>query len=192
MMNIEFRSKADARAYFSALRTSISETERKEKSLDICNKIINMPEFVSCDALFIYAPIKSEADPMPLFEIAKKHGIKVAFPISIKKSFELDFRFINSLDELNIGAYGICEPNENSPKAIFTQRTICIVPALAFDSFGNRLGYGKGFYDRFLKTFSGISIGITFNELKCSALPCDSTDIPVDIIITDKESVKIK
>jgi 5-formyltetrahydrofolate cyclo-ligase len=54
------------------------------------------------------------------------------------------------------------------------------------------LGYGKGFYDRFLNKFNGLSVGITYAELKCSNLPHESTDIPVDIIITDKESVRIK
>ena len=145
-MNVEFNSKADARAYFSALRASISESERKEKSLAICKKIIDIPEFDYCDTLFIYAPIKSEADPTPLFEIAKKRNIKVAFPISIKENFELDFRIVNSIDELNVGAYGIREPSKISQKADFTSNSICIVPALAFDSLGNRLGYGKGFY----------------------------------------------
>ena len=191
-MNTEFHSKSEARAYFSALRSSIAEDLRKSKSLTICKKIADLPEFSTCDTLFIYFPIKSEADTLYLFEIAKERGIKIAFPISIKESFELDFRIVNSLDELSIGAYGIREPQQNAQKALITENSICIVPALAFDSSGNRLGYGKGFYDRFLKKFIGLSIGITFDELKCSALPCELTDIPVDIIITDKESVKIK
>ena len=191
-MTFEFNSKADARKHFFALRKSIDENERKQKSLDICNKIISLPEFSSCDALFIYAPIKSEADPTPLFEEAKKRGISVAFPISVTSTFTLDFRFINSIDELNVGAYGIREPSTNAKKAFFSKSSICVVPALAFDVSGNRLGYGKGFYDRFLNDFSGLSIGITYSELKCNKLPAESTDIPVDIIITDKESVKIK
>ena len=191
-MNNDFSSKTEARAYFSALRSSIAEDLRKSKSLTICKKIADLPEFSTCDTLFIYFPIKSEADTLYLFEIAKERGIKIAFPISIKESFELDFRIVNSLDELSVGAYGIREPQQNAQKALITENSICIVPALAFDSSGNRLGYGKGFYDRFLKKFIGLSIGITFDELKCSALPCELTDIPVDIIITDKESVKIK
>ena len=191
-MNTQFSSKAEARAYFSALRASIDENVRNEKSKAICQKIAAMPEFSSCDTLFIYSPIKSEADPTFLFEIAKERNISVAFPISVTSSFELDFRIVNSLDELNVGAYKIREPQQNAKKALFTEKSICIVPALAFDSFGNRLGYGKGFYDRFLKKFNGLSVGITFDELKCVSLPCENTDIPVNIIITDKESVKIK
>ena len=191
-MSFEFSSKAEARKHFFALRASIDENERKQKSIDICNKIIALPEFSSCDALFIYAPIKSEADPTYLFDKAKKLGINVAFPISVTSTFTLDFRFVNSIDELNVGAYGIREPSADAQKAFFTKSSICIVPALAFDTSGSRLGYGKGFYDRFLNNFSGLSIGITYSELKCNKLPTESTDVPVDIIITDKESVKTK
>ena len=191
-MNTDFKSKKEARAYFSAIRASINDVERKKKSLAICQKISALPEFLTCDTLFIYAPIKTEADPLLLFEEADKLGIRIAFPISLTDTSTLDFRLVRSLDELNVGAYGIREPNFNAQKAIFTQKSICIVPALAFDTQGNRLGYGKGYYDRFLNNFCGLSIGITFDELKCKALPIEPTDISVDIIITDKESVKIK
>ena len=191
-MEIKFNSKAEARAYFSALRASIDENAKKEKSLDICKRILSLPEFEECDVLFLYSPIKSEADPTYLLEVAEEKGINVAFPISIKDNNTLDFRIVDALSDLNIGAYGIREPKCDSKKAIFTQKSICIVPALSFDSNGNRLGYGKGFYDRFLSEFTGLSVGITFCELKCDLLPTENTDIPVDIIITDKESVRIK
>ena len=191
-MEFKFNSKAEARAYFSALRASIDENAKKEKSLNICKRILSLPEFEECDVLFLYSPIKSEADPTSVFKIAREKGINVAFPISIKENNTLDFRIVDTLSNLNIGAYGIREPKSNSKKAIFTQKSICIVPALSFDSNGNRLGYGKGFYDRFLSNFTGLSVGITFCELKCDLLPAENTDIPVDIIITDKESVRRK
>ena len=191
-MNGEFNSKAEARAYFSALRASISDSERKDKSLAICKRIMALPEFSECDTLFFYAPIKNEADPLYLFEKAQEYGICAAFPISLKNTFELDFRIIDSLDELELGTYGIPEPKKHLKKAIFTKKSICIVPARAFDYAGNRLGYGKGFYDRFLNNFTGLTVGITFDILKCPSLPTERTDIPIDIIITEKESVRIK
>lgn len=191
-MCIEFNSKFQARSYFSSIRASISKDTREIKNHALCEHVTQLSEFCKCDALFLYSPIKSEADPSELFDIAKKQGIRIAFPISITSTFELDFRFVNSLDELVLGAYGIREPKKDAEKAFFTENSICIVPALAFDISGNRLGYGKGFYDRFLNTFIGLSVGITYDELKCKSLPHDNTDIAVDIIITDKESVRIK
>ncbi len=187
-----FNTKSEARRHFSSLRASIPSDARKEKSIEICKSILSLSEITECDAIFLYAPIKSEADPTYIFEEAQKRGIRVAFPISITSTFELDFRFVNSLNELELGAYSIREPKSTAEKATFTQNSICIVPALSFDSNGNRLGYGKGFYDRFLSRFNGLSVGITYDELKCSRLPCEKTDISVDIIITEKESVRIK
>lgn len=191
-MELSFNSKADARKHFFTLRASIDTVLRKEKSLKICKSVCELSEFSKCDTLFLYAPIKSEADPTPLFDAARLTGMRVAFPISLTDTFELDFRFVDSLDDLLIGAYSIREPKKDAEKAYFTKKSICIVPALAFDFHGHRLGYGKGFYDRFLNKFNGLSVGITYAELKCSNLPHESTDIPVDIIITDKESVRIK
>lgn len=187
-----FSSKTEARAYFSALRNSISVGERKAKSEAVTATITAMPEFKNCDAIFLYSPIKSEVDVLSLFDIAISCGKRVAFPISIKESSTLDFRFVQSYDELLLGAYNIYEPTANAEKAEFTKNSICIVPALAFDKNGNRLGYGKGFYDRFLNNFSGLSIGVTFSELLSDNLPADIHDVPVNTITTDKESVRIK
>lgn len=187
-----FISKKDARAHFSLIRSSISLEERQRKSEAVIRSVSALSEFDYCDTLFLYSPIKSELNVLPLFDLAKQRGIRVAFPISIKESSTLDFRYVSSFDELSLGAYNILEPEAKAKKAIFSKHSICIVPALAFDKSGNRLGYGKGFYDRFLKQFTGLSVGVTFSELLCDALPADGYDIPVNVIITDKESVKFK
>ena len=191
-MKKAFIDKSSARAYFSSLRASLDETERKNKSVTICSAISDTPEFTSCDTLLVYYPIKNEVSPLPLAEKALSLGKRVAFPISLKSNLELDFREVLSLNDLSVGAYGIREPSASAQRVTITDKTLCIVPALAFDISGNRLGYGKGYYDRFLQGFAGTSIGITFNELLCDSLPTQSTDIPVNLIITDTGSVKTK
>jgi 5-formyltetrahydrofolate cyclo-ligase len=92
---------------------------------------------------------------------------------------------------LEAGTYGINEPTKASPRASFTKNTICIVPALAFDKKGFRLGYGKGYYDRFLNNFEGISIGVAFDRFICDALPINDTDIAVGSIIKSSGSHNI-
>ena len=123
---------------------------------------------------------------MPAFESGKN----VAFPISLTDSFTLDFRRVTSLDELNVGAYGIREPLKDAKKAVFTKNSLCVVPALSFDQKGFRLGYGKGYYDRFLSAFPGKSAGLCFEDFLCDSLPTDSKDIAVDILITNKGVLK--
>lgn len=182
---MNFSDKTSARAYFSALRASITKEEQLIKSEKICDKILSTEAFLGCDTLLLYYPIKSEPSALALLETAFSRGISVAFPISVKTDYTLDFRVIRSLDDLSVGAYGIREPNQDAPCVKLTDKTLCIVPALSFDENGMRLGYGKGFYDRFLKEFSGTSIGITYSELFCQKLPFDKYDIPVDFVITD-------
>ena len=87
--------------------------------------------------------------------------------------------------------FGLFEPNNTCPILIPDEKTLCIVPAIAFDENGNRLGYGKGFYDRFLSNFNGASIGLTCSDLLVKQLPTDPHDTPVKIVITESEIIKI-
>ena len=70
---------------------------------------------------------------------------------------------------------------------VITENTLCVVPALLFSRDGYRLGYGKGYYDRFLRSFNGTSVGLSYDELLCEYLPIDSHDISLNIIITESE-----
>lgn len=77
------------------------------------------------------------------------------------------------------------EPDVNKCKEVDDfSKSICIVPAIAYDKFGYRLGYGKGYYDRFLSAYHGICIGVQYDELVCEKLFIDKYDVPVDYIIT--------
>ena len=94
-------------------------------------------------------------------------------------------------DHLSPTKFGLFEPNNTCPTLIPDEKTLCIVPAIAFDENGNRLGYGKGFYDRFLSNFMGASIGLTCSDLLVKQLPTDPHDTPVKIVITESEIIKI-
>lgn len=201
-MTENYIDKPSARKYFFSLRSSLTEAQRKEKSDIICKKILSLPAFLSCRYLLVYYPIKSEADVLPIARKALSLGKSVAFPISVTEETRLDFRTVNSIEELSLGAYGIREPKKDAPllpqlssdgqAKCSEPSALCIVPALALDKNGGRLGYGKGYYDRFLKSFNGITVGVAFKELLCERLPTEANDIPLDIIITDAESVTIK
>ena len=94
-------------------------------------------------------------------------------------------------DYLSPAKFGLFEPNNTCPLLIPDEKTLCIVPAIAFDENGNRLGYGKGFYDRFLRDFKGTSVGLTCSDLLVKQLPTDPHDTPVKIVITESEIIKI-
>lgn len=179
--SLVYTDKSNARAELSHLRASLC---REDYSLTLCENIAKLDEYAKAETLLLYFPTRSEPDLTSLFQMAKNDGKQVALPISEKESSTLDFRLIASLGELSAGAYGIREPQDSAPRAELGRRTLCIVPALAVDRDGYRLGYGKGYYDRFLSTFAGDAIVAIHSSLVCDRLPRYETDVPVKTIIT--------
>jgi len=151
-----------------------------------------LDEFISADTVLIFSPTRNEPDLIPVAIEAWSRGKLVAFPISQTGDCTLDFRIVSSMNELQAGAYGIYEPRNTATKATFTERTLCIVPALAVDKNGFRLGYGKGYYDRFLSSFKGVSVCALLSDFSCELLPHDEKDVPVDITIFETGVVKAK
>jgi 5-formyltetrahydrofolate cyclo-ligase len=104
----------------------------------------------------------------------------------------MDFFIINSLDDLEDGYFGVREPNPGTAtKVTTTEKTVCIVPAFLFDEKGYRLGYGKGYYDRFLSKFGGKTVGICYEENIRDSLMHGKYDRPVTLIVTEKRIVDL-
>lgn len=183
-----YEDKRKARKELSSLRADICDRAKYSKLL--CERLIALEEYKNADTVLLYFPTKSEPDLTSIAQIAWSDGKKVAFPISKTESCTLDFRTVNDLCELHEGAYGIFEPTENAEQACVTSNTLCIVPALAVDLDGYRLGYGKGYYDRFLGDFCGRSAVAVHSSLVCDRLPRNDTDIPLKIIITEQETLR--
>ena len=182
--------KKKARLELAKIRADIYDKQKYSELL--CNGIEALKEYKDADVILLYFPTRSEPDISPLADIARLDGKKIAFPISVTKDCTLDFRFISSPDELEIGAYGIREPRADAERATLSDRTLCIVPALAVDTDGYRLGYGKGYYDRFLSTFEGNAVVAIHSSLVCERLPRNDTDIPIKTIITETGAIRLK
>ena len=177
-----YTDKREARVAFSRLRASIPD--RDAYSEQLCRNILATNEYKSADTILLYFQTKSEPDLRLLASIAQKDQKDVAYPISKNESKTLDFRIVRDFSELRVGAYGILEPDDAAKKPILTGNTLCIVPALAIDRSGYRLGYGGGYYDRFLSTFEGNAIVAIHSSLLCDRLPRYDTDVPIKTIIT--------
>ena len=191
--NLLFYSDADkrrARLELSKIRADIYDRDEYSKSL--CDGIAMLKDYEDADILLLYFPTRSEPDLTLLARLAWRDGKRVAFPISRTDSLTLDFRIVRDLDELAAGAYGIFEPRESAPMAALTERTLCVVPALAVDRDGYRLGYGKGYYDRFLSSFVGRSLVAIHSSLVCERLPRNDTNIPLNTIITETGAIRLR
>lgn len=184
-----FEQKQALRRQYRALRASFSETERAVWNSALANRLFSLLAYGVAKVLLLYYPVKEEPDLLPIARRALADGKRIAFPISMETDCTLRFGCVNSPEELIPGAYGIPEPPHNAPllgKNDFSH-SLCLVPGLIFDEKGFRLGYGKGYYDRFLAEFDGVCVGLVYHSLLVPSLPVEETDQAVQLIITEKE-----
>lgn len=170
------------REYF-AKRRAIQNDKRIAIDQAICRALLECEFFKSAEAILFYAPKEPEVDISPLFDYALSMNKRIAFP-RCEKDNTLAFHYAEP-NQLILGHFGILEPKETAPICRATDSSICLVPALLFDSEGFRLGYGKGYYDRFLSDYHGKSIGIARNDFILPKLPRDTFDLAVDILASE-------
>ena len=172
------------RAKLKAIRGSIPEADRAACSKEIAAHIRSMPEYKSAKCVLLYCPIGSEPDILPVAEAAAAAGKIIAFPVVSGK--DMVFCTAKETASFNKGSMGIPEPDLSEGVIVsdFTD-TLCVVPALAADRNGNRIGYGGGYYDRFLKQYSGFSVCAVFSRLLLEELPAEPYDVSVDAIVSD-------
>lgn len=174
-------------------RKHVSKAQRDMFDKKIAQQLFELPEFKTCPVVLCYVSFDDEVSTDEIVEYCLSHGKVLAVPRCIKDSIELKFHVVSSRDDLEIGEYGIMEPLTNCPELVETHNSICIVPCLSVDDRGYRLGYGKGYYDRFLAGFNGVSVGICYDILRSvSELIVDEYDVPLDFIITDKTVFRAK
>lgn len=148
----------------------------------IFNKLIDDEKFISARLVLTYVSFNDEVDTLNLIKYCLKIKKKLAVPKCIDN--KMVFYYINSLDDLKVGKYNILEPI-TTDKVIDFQYSICVTPGLAFDKFGYRLGYGKGYYDCFFINYEGFKIGLCYKKCLLKKLYTTNNDIKVDKIITD-------
>lgn len=183
-------TKKELRAYYKEKRLSLQQ--KHEKDFAILNNLKASKLYKNCSQLFLYISSETEVDTRTLIDFAVKDGKTVAAPKCNTENCTMQFYQISSSDDLEKGAYGIAEPKEFCVPAVSDEKTVCIVPGLSFSKDGNRLGYGKGYYDRFLEKFIGKSVGLCYNEFLADSLITDEHDQKVSVIVTEKENYYIR
>jgi len=181
--------KATLRREIRALRRAIPTEEKEAFDQVLVAKALATEAYRNADLLLLYAPLSDEPNLLALADAAWRDGKQVAFPISHTETHTLTFHTVATLAELREGSYGIMEPSRDAPIAQITNLTLCIVPALAFDKEGFRLGYGGGYYDRLLSDFSGHTLGLFYHKFLKNHLPRGEYDRAVEMLITEKEEL---
>lgn len=189
-MKLENQSKAEIRKQLLFTRKHI--VKKYEKDRQIVSTLIELDEFKSCKLILAYMALDDEVNIDSMIEYAVLSHKSIAVPFCVDKNGTMDFYYINSLDDLVLGSFGIREPDVQKCKKVTDfSDSILLVPAISFDTNGYRLGYGKGYYDRFMQNYSHKSIGLCYNSLIRNELPINKYDESVDYIITDTKIYSI-
>lgn len=182
--------KANLRKQIKSERLSISKEEKDKKNKAIFDALINTDIYKNAKSILTYISTPNEVDTYKFIEYALNNGKCIAAPISSYDDCTMKFVEISDTSKLVKSKYDIYEPVYDQSKVITDYKNcICIVPGLAFDISGNRLGYGKGFYDRFLRSFNQPTVGMCYDCFLWKQLGADNYDVPVDIIITENKII---
>ncbi len=163
---------------------------RAEDSVQIVRKLLLLPELRKAKSVLLYYPHQNEVDLRFLINYLLKENKKFIFLPKVENN-EIKVVRLSNLSQLKKGFAGIKEPDaktEISPEII----DVAIIPAIAFDRYGYRLGYGKGFYDRFLSNKKIFKIGVAYDFQILDKIPHTKYDVPVDLIITPTRIIKPK
>lgn len=172
-------------------RKELSESETAVKNFAITEKLLSLAKVQSAELILPFVSAKGEVGTREFIARCFDAGKTVAVPRCIDGS-NMEFCVIHTFDDLEKGMYGIDEPKEYCEviKAENAENSVLIVPALCFDTKGYRLGYGKGYYDRFISRYSGFTVGVCYSEFISDDIPIDEYDRCVDIVITEKQKGK--
>ena len=172
-----------------AARETLSEQERAVLDDLITQKLLATSEYVEATTVLTYVSVSSEVSTRMIIESALRDGKTVAVPRCLPGHC-LEFVAIASLEQLVAAPFNLLEPSRELPALTEDQMSnaICIVPALLVDTKGYRLGYGAGFYDRFLSTYPGKKICLAYQQnLSQTMLPHTASDVAVDVVITESD-----
>ena len=178
----------------SKIRNKIIKIRKKKFDKDFKIDLVKFISFLKIDKLNFksiggYYPSNYEIDDLDILDLLEKKNFKVSLPI-IKKDNQMNFQSWSRNDPLKINKFGIPEPV--SSKIFYPD--ILLVPLVAYDSSLNRLGYGGGYYDRYIEKIEKIKkvkkIGLAFSFQKISSIPINQYDKKLDFIVTEKEILR--
>ena len=178
----------------SQIRNKIIKIRKKKFNKDLKVNLGKFISFLKIDKLNFksiggYYPSNYEIDDLDILDLLEKKNFKVSLPI-IKKDNQMDFNSWSKNDPLKINKFGIPEPVSSQ---IFYP-DILLVPLVAYDVSLNRLGYGGGYYDRYIEKIEKVKkvlkIGLAFSFQKISSIPINQYDKRLDFIVTEKEILK--
>ncbi len=192
MQKIDIREiKNIIRSEAKEYRNNLDIQSKSEFDQKICQKLLSLDQIKNANTVLCYMSTPIEVDTLRFIEKLLECEKIVAVPRCIEGTRNMEFYCISSLEQTEKHTFGVMEPIVSQCEKLRDFRnSVCIIPGLCFDLEGYRLGYGKGYYDRFLSAFRGCKIGICYDECVKDKLPHGFFDVSADIVITEKRHIK--
>lgn len=177
------------RDFFKEQRQKLCEDPGRKRALDdeIQTRLLISPEYRAADTILVYAARPFEIATSMIIYAALANHKNVGLPVCFEQG-EMIFRRITDVSDIAPGRFGILEPKAACEKIVPDERTLCICPALSCDMRGNRLGFGGGYYDRYLAAFPGKKAALCYADSLIPMIQDEPFDIKMDVIHTDSFS----
>ncbi|NOY65284.1 MAG: 5-formyltetrahydrofolate cyclo-ligase [Nitrospirae bacterium] len=175
-------------------RDRIPPEVRAIKDREIMDRLITYKPFAEAGTIMLFASFRTEVNTFPIIEKALQRGKKVALPRVNKSEGILELYYIESMEQLETGYMGIKEPITAPERiALVEDMEVIVLPGVAFDEKGGRIGYGGGYYDRLLDSLKKVPllVAIAYEEQIVDEIPLEQHDKRVQVIITDKRIIEV-
>ena len=175
-------NKQELRQEIRLQKRHFTRQQLEEMSLPVISRLLSHSRITSANTIMMYCSLPDEVDTRRAIDVLLERGCKVVLPAVISDT-EMELRECNGMQDLKEGAFHILEPT-GKPFTRYEEIDVAVIPGMSFDTSGNRLGRGKGYYDRFLAQHLGIhKIGICFDFQKRESVPSAKDDIQIDEVL---------
>lgn len=189
MISFNTNPKSELRSTIRAALKNISSAVRAVESIELCERL--KAQMQSAHTILFFAPLADELDIWPVLEFSMALGNDCALPFFETEKNIYGARVIRKLaTDIVTGKFGVREPAPHCAEIPLNSIDLVLVPGLAFDLQGNRLGRGQGFYDRLLSQVSGVKCGVGYDFQLREEVPTEPHDAKVDFIFTPSRSVR--
>ena len=192
---LRHRVKGELRKRMRGLRKTLPASACAERSSRIVERLSALPLVVQARSVALFWPIEErhEVDLRALDARLRERGARVAYPAVDPETRVMTFRFVQDTSSMLEQGFGFREPIQDAPEAAPGALDVIVVPALAVDPTGQRLGYGVGYYDRALPGFAppAVTVAVAFDFQLLAELPFTATDVPVAWVVTDTRTLAI-
>lgn len=193
--------KKELRKRILIQRDELSKKERRDKSISIAQQVIELECFKKCNKVLLYMPIRSEVETQEIHVEAQRLGKKIYYPKV--NGQQMEFYLNNETTEFETSTFGIKEPKPESTVSFELDdedEIVVIIPGVAFDRDGNRIGYGGGYYDKYLRwmvseraceKISKVAVAYACQIVEAGLIENEAHDVRVDYIVTEETNEHI-